>query len=83
MHRVNLIVAGILTAMACAAQSSGVAVRTPGDFRAMSPEDRQGKLKPGEPALDFTLKVRHSEKIVKLSSYQDKMPVALIFGSYT
>jgi len=47
------------------------------------PKDREGKVKSGDPALDFTLKVRHSESTITLSSYRKKMPVALVFGSYT
>ena len=74
-------IVGILSLGACSAQSP--AVRTPAEFRALSAEDRAGKLNPGDAALDFNLKIRHSEKTVKLSSYRNKLPVALIFGSYT
>jgi len=73
--------AGIAFIALCEAQRP--AVRTPAEFKAMSVEDRAGKLKPGDAAIDFVLKVRHSEKTVTLSSYRDKRPVALIFGSYT
>jgi hypothetical protein len=72
---------GIVFIQMCAAQ--GPAVRTPAEFKTMTPEERAGKLKPGDAAQDFSLKVRHSEKTVKLSSYRDKVPVALVFGSYT
>ncbi len=47
------------------------------------PEQREGKLKPGDMAADFTLKVIHSEKTVTLSNFKGIRPVALIFGSYT
>jgi hypothetical protein len=59
------------------------AVLTVGVSVAQGPEVRDGKLKPGDPAMDFTLKIRHSEKTVTLSSYRGKQPVALVFGSYT
>lgn len=51
---------------------------------------RKGSSKPssagvpaGKPAPDFTLKTLDGKKEVKLSSFQGKRPVALIFGSYT
>ena len=52
----------------------------PGEIR---PEQREGKLKPGDMAADFTLKVMHSEDTVTLSGFKGNRPVALIFGSYT
>jgi len=42
-----------------------------------------GGLTPGDAAPDFGLKVLHSEDAVRLSSFKDKKPVALVFGSYT
>jgi hypothetical protein len=39
--------------------------------------------KVGEPAPDFSLKRLGSEGRVRLSSFQGKQPVALVFGSYT
>ena len=39
--------------------------------------------KVGTLAPDFTLKVRGSDKRVKLSSFRGKRPVVLVFGSYT
>jgi hypothetical protein len=47
------------------------------------PEDRQGTLKPGDPAPDFNLNVMHSNQTVRLAGFKGKRPVALIFGSYT
>jgi hypothetical protein len=47
------------------------------------PEDRQGTLKPGDPAPDFNLNVMHSKQSVRLAAFKGKRPVALIFGSYT
>lgn len=67
--------------------------RPPGPFgpgQRMSPEERakfmaerQGRLKPGDPAPDFRLKVRGGEQVIQLSSFRGKKPVALVFGSYT
>jgi hypothetical protein len=53
------------------------------EHRALPSEVREGKLKPGDPAMDFTLKLRHSGKTVTLSSHKGRRPVALVFGSYT
>ena len=47
------------------------------------PAHRYGRLKPGDPAPDFDLKVLKSEERVRLSSFTGNMPVALVFGSYT
>jgi len=40
-------------------------------------------LKVGDQAADFTLPEVHGKGQVKLSSFQGKRPVVLIFGSYT
>ena len=42
----------------------------------------EGKLRPGDPAPDFHLKVQKSNRRVKLSKLRGK-PVALVFGSFT
>jgi hypothetical protein len=34
-------------------------------------------------APDFSLKVMHKQTLVALSSFRNRRPVALIFGSYT
>lgn len=49
------------------------------------PEDRprEGNLKVGDPAPDFTLKTLDGKSEVKLSSHRGQRPVVLIFGSYT
>jgi hypothetical protein len=47
------------------------------------PSHRFGKLRAGDQAPDFDLKVLKSEERVRLSSFFGKMPVALVFGSYT
>jgi hypothetical protein len=39
--------------------------------------------KAGEPAREFSLKRLGSDERVRLSSFQGKQPVALVFGSYT
>ena len=52
----------------------------PGEYKAGG---REGKLKPGDMAADFTLSVMRRENTVTLSSFRTKRPVALIFGSYT
>ena len=44
---------------------------------------REGKLKVGDEAADFELKRLGAEGSVKLSSFEGKRPVVLIFGSYT
>jgi hypothetical protein len=47
--------------------------------------DRQqeGRLKVGDPAPDFELARLDGKGKVKLSSFQGRQPVVLIFGSYT
>jgi hypothetical protein len=45
--------------------------------------EREGKLKPGDVATDFTLNVMHSNRTVTLSSFKNQRPVVLVFGSYT
>ena len=44
---------------------------------------REGTLKVGDPAPDFDLKERDGVARVRLSSFKDQKPVALVFGSYT
>jgi hypothetical protein len=44
---------------------------------------RAGHLQPGDAAPDFTLKSLDGSSPVRLSSFRDKNPVVLIFGSYT
>jgi hypothetical protein len=43
----------------------------------------EGKIKVGQRAPDFNLKILGSEQRVRLSSFAGKKPVALIFGTYT
>ncbi len=44
---------------------------------------REGKLKVGDAATDFTLDSPDGKKNFKLSSFKGKKPVVLVFGSYT
>jgi hypothetical protein len=44
---------------------------------------REGTLRPGSLAPDFTLQPRGGGESITLSSFRDKSPVALVFGSYT
>jgi hypothetical protein len=44
---------------------------------------REGRLKPGDHAPNFTLKLAKSEETVRLASFEGKKAVALVFGSYT
>ena len=44
---------------------------------------REGNLKVGDPAPDFQLKLRGSDQWLRLSDFQSKKPVALVFGSFT
>ncbi len=44
---------------------------------------REGSLKVGDVAPDFSLQERDGVAHVKLSSFKNKKPVALVFGSYT
>jgi hypothetical protein len=51
---------------------------------AATPEQlpREGGLRPGDAAPDFTLDARGGGSIT-LSSFRGRQPVALVFGSYT
>ncbi len=44
---------------------------------------RAGKLRIGDPAPTFNLKLVHGEDRVQLNSFRGVKPVVLIFGSYT
>jgi hypothetical protein len=46
-------------------------------------ERKTTKLRAGDPAPDFTLADMKKKNEVTLSSFQNKKPVVLIFGSYT
>jgi len=78
--RFRLLAVNAALASALCAQQTSVP-KSPDDFKQMG--DRTGKLKPGDMAPDFDLKVMHKETKVVLSSFRNKLPVALVFGSYT
>jgi hypothetical protein len=44
---------------------------------------RKGNLKVGDMAPDFALKTADSSAEVSLSSFRERQPVALVFGSHT
>lgn len=44
---------------------------------------RQGSLKEGDPAPDFTLPAQDRSGDITLSSHRGQRPVVLVFGSYT
>ena len=50
---------------------------------AMYRDLRTPKLAVGEPAADFELTLLDSSGTARLSSFAGRMPVALVFGSYT
>jgi Peroxiredoxin len=77
----SLLIAALMVGN-CAAQGPPVQASAEA-YKALPSEVRDGKLKPGDPAMDFTLKIRHSGKTVRLSRHKGKRPVALVFGSYT
>ncbi len=57
-----------------------------GKSRRGGPRDerpREGKLKVGDVAPDFTLESLDAKRKVSLRTYRGQRPVALIFGSYT
>ena len=71
--------------------TNGDGVLTTEDFADVRPRGRRGTDTPRQKALevgaaapDFQLPTKADpKKLEKLSSYQNKKPVALIFGSYT
>ncbi len=44
---------------------------------------RAGGLDAGSPAPDFALQTLDGKSMVRLSGFRGRMPVVLIFGSYT
>jgi hypothetical protein len=43
----------------------------------------EGSLMVGDPAPDFDLSIQGGKGRVRLSSFKNRKPVALVFGSYT
>ena len=72
------LVAGGLLVSAAAAQTER---QRPG--RGADDMPRQGTLRVGDLAPDFTLKMKEGNRDVKLSSFKGRRPVVLVFGSYT
>jgi hypothetical protein len=52
-------------------------------FKTMWLTARQGSLKAGDEAPDFTLETYDKASRVQLSEFRGKKPVVLVFGSYT
>ncbi|HEY6168697.1 MAG TPA: hypothetical protein VI454_11700 [Verrucomicrobiae bacterium] len=77
MKRLALAAVGLL-ALFAAAQTER---QRPG--RGADDMPRQGSLRVGEFAPDFTLKMKEGNRDVKLSSFKGRRPVVLVFGSYT
>lgn len=65
--------------------SAALAKQKDGESRRPGRESprREGALKAGDVAPDFTLATLDGKKQVALSDFRGKQPVALIFGSYT
>jgi hypothetical protein len=68
---------------------SSIMARTPGlvfmifPFRTMWFSAREGKLRVGNKAPDFSLETYDKTSRVQLSAFKGKKPVVLVFGSYT
>ena len=52
-------------------------------FEPMWNAARGGTLRTGDPAPDFTLPTADKASEMRLSSFRGRMPVVLVFGSYT
>lgn len=65
--------------------STALAQQKDGDPRRPARESprREGTLKGGDVAPDFTLGSLDGKQKVRLSDFRGKRPVALVFGSYT
>jgi len=64
------------------AEQRGRAVRQSAPAAAQGQQPREGALRPGDVAPDFTLEARGGGPIT-LSSFRGRQPVAMVFGSYT
>ena len=80
MERPPLIAFMLIVAMVMPGFAQG---RRGGPGRGPLDRSRVGTLKVNDPAPDFQLTRLGAEGKVKLSSFQGKQPVVLIFGSYT
>jgi AhpC/TSA family len=52
-------------------------------FKPMWLSAREGRLKVGDRAPDFTLEAYDKRSTVQLSAFKGQKPVVLVFGSYT
>ena len=52
-------------------------------FESMWNVARGGALRPGDSAPDFSLPTADRKSEMRLSSFRGRMPVVLVFGSYT
>lgn len=85
-----LLSAGLFAAMLQPPDRFGqIMKRMPGPAFAVLPFEplwqiaRDGSLRVGDPAPDFSLETTDKSSRVKLSSFHGQKPVVLIFGSYT
>jgi hypothetical protein len=68
---------------------SGIMSKTPGvvfsifPFKRMWLSAREGSLKVGDTAPDFSLEAYDRKSRIRLSDFRGKKPVVLVFGSYT
>jgi peroxiredoxin len=51
--------------------------------KAVMAKKREGRLKVGDRAVDFELRLAKSSETLRLSTFEGKKAVALVFGSYT
>ncbi len=73
----------VIAATPLAAQEPGVPRSPQAIAKLKEMGHGEGKLTPGDRAPDFDLRKVKSDDRIRLSSFQGKKPVALVFGSYT
>ncbi len=84
-----LLVCGVMVGSVPAQKRSSRGTKPLSEYEQKSLEENkkhgwgEGKLKVGQRAPDFNLKILGSKERVRLSSFAGKKPVALIFGTYT
>lgn len=76
------VVAAVVWVSAGRVEAQGKAAKT-GRGKANSDLRAPDKLKVGDRAPDFALKTLAGKKTVRLSSFEGRKPVVLVFGSYT
>jgi len=81
---IGVVVLAVISVAAPAADQRGRAgVTAPAKQAAQPQRPAPGALKVGDLAPDFTLEPRGGGPAVTLSSFRNRQPVALVFGSYT